>query len=169
MQVRVGYRQPRQYSLTPSRKRMGKAVARGSKKAIVQECFKDTVTTKHVLNHLGKILRREMKAMVSDNTGSLLRSQEIESMQNFSWDVVLQELHAHAPNLLHLLNSITSTKTDRDNQKAIIGMCASILLKHRYSKMSLVQKILSVILYAGHTSKQVSTTLILNRKNFILL
>ena len=83
--------------------------------------------------------------------------------------MVLQELHVHAHNLLHLLNSITSTKTDRDNQKAIIGMCASILLKHRYSKMSLVQKIVSVILYAGHTSKQVSMTLILNRKNFILL
>ena len=80
--------------------------------------------------------------------------------------MVLQELHVHAPNLLHLLNSITSTKTDRDNQKAIIGMCASILLKHHYSKMSLVQKIVSVILYAGHTSKQV-VRLLLNRKNFI--
>ena len=96
---------------------MGKAIARGSKKAIVQECFKDVIATKHV--------------MVSDNTGSVLRSQEIESMQNFSWDFVVQELSVHAPNLLQLLHSITSTKTDRDNQKAIIGMRASILLKHR--------------------------------------
>ena len=90
-------------------------------------------------------------------------------MQNFIWDVVLLELHVHAPNFLHLLNSITSTKTDRDNQKAIIAMCASILWKHRYSKMSLVQMIVSVILYAGHTLKQVSMTLIFNRKKFILL
>ena len=109
---------------------MGKAIARGSKKAIVQECFKDAVATKHVLDHLSNILRREMKTMVSDNAGSVLRSQEIESMQNLSWDFVIQELSVHAPNLLQLLHSITSTKTDRDNQKAIIGMCASIMLKH---------------------------------------
>ena len=52
-----------------------------------------------------------------------------------------------------ILSSITKTKSERANQNAIIGMCATILLKHRYSKMSLVQKIISTILYAGHTSK----------------
>ena len=136
------YKPPKRYTLTPSRKRIGKAVARGSKKNnIAQECFKDPVTTKYVINHLGNTLQREMKVMVSDNTSSVLRSQDIESMKNFSWDLVLQELHMHAPNFLHLLTSLTKTKTNRENQKAIIGVCASILLKYRYSKMSLVQKI----------------------------
>ena len=67
--------------------------------------------------------------MVSDNIGSVLRSQEIESMQNFSWDFVIQELSVHAPNFLQLLHSIMSTKTDRDNQKAIIGHVCFNLVK----------------------------------------
>jgi len=152
-------KQSRQYNLTPSRRQIGKAVARGSRKTNAQECFRDSGTMQYVLDHLGNILRSEMKAMISDNTGSVLRSQDIKTMQNFSLDLILQELHVHAPSFPCLLHSITSTKTDRDNQKAIIGMCASILLKHRYIRMSSVQKILSIILYAGHTSKQVNVIL----------
>ena len=34
-------------------------------------------------------------------------------------------------------------------------MCVSLLLKLRYSKMALVQRMVSIILYAGHAGKQV--------------
>ena len=148
----MGYKQPRSFTLTPSRKRIGKAVARSSKKAIAQECFKDPVTTKYVLDHLCGIIRREMKTMVADETNSILRNP---GMECFTWDLIIEELGANAPNFLHLLHAMTKTKSVRKNRKAIIGVCASILLKHHYSKMSLVQKIISTILYAGHTSKQV--------------
>ncbi len=67
--------------------------------------------------------------------------------------LVENELKQHTPNFFHLLGSITKTKSTRPNEKATIGVCAAILLKHWYSKMSLVQKI---TLYAGHTSKQLS-------------
>ena len=42
-----------------------------------------------------------------------------------------------------------------DDTTSIIGVCAVILLKQRH-KMSMFQKIVSIVLYAGHTSKQVS-------------
>ena len=93
--------------------------------------------------------------MVSDHTSSVLRNQNTESMENFTWDPLLDELQVHAPYLFQLLSSFTQTKSERENQMAIIGVCASILLKHRYSKMSLVQKVISLLLYTGHASKQV--------------
>ena len=41
----------------------------------------------------------------------------------------------------------------------VIGTCVAILLKHRNPKLSLLQKIISLVLYAGHASKQVHKSL----------
>lgn len=123
--------------------------------AVAKECLKDPITNKHIMNIVGNKMRKEMKAMVSDNVNSVMRSQGIDELKSFNWDILIQELTIHAPTLLNILISITKTITPRENQKAIIGICATILLKQRYSKMSLVQKIISIILYAGHASKQV--------------
>lgn len=110
---------------------------------------------KYVLGSLGSAIKKELKAVASDDN-SLLKGQSIPSMKNFGWEKVLDELKLHAPIFLHIFQSITTTKSERPNQNAIIGMCASLLLKHRYSKMSMMQKIVSIILHAGRASKQVS-------------
>lgn len=153
IQVHVAYKKSKFYTLTPTRKKFGKAIARGSKYTIAKECFKDPTTRKFALDCLGNILRKEMKVMMSDNTNSILRGSDIKC---FTWDILLNELKQHSPNFFHLLGCLTKTKSTRPNEKATIGVCAAILLKHRYFKMSLVQKITSIILYSGHTSKQVS-------------
>ena len=152
----MGYKRPKSYLLTPRRRRIGKAVGRGSRKAIARECIKDSITLKYALGFLGNAIKKEMKALASDSSNSVLKGQNIPSMSNFGWEKVLEELNVHAPILLQLLRSVTTTKSVRPNQNAIIGMCVSLLLKHCYSKMSMMQKIVSVILYAGHASKQVS-------------
>ena len=36
-----------------------------------------------------------------------------------------------------------------------IGLCVAIMLKYRRPTMSLVQKLIAVILYSGHSSKKV--------------
>ncbi len=144
------------YSLTPSRRRLGKAVARSSKSSIAKACFTDPITTKYAMNYLGTLLRREIQVLVSHDTNSMLQSQDIRSMETFTWDVIMEELRLHAPKLLILFQAITETKQkDEHKRNGIIGMCVSILLKYRLSRMSLVQKIISVIIYAGHASKQV--------------
>ena len=77
-QILVGYRPTKNYTLTPSRKKIGKAVAHGSKKALAKQCMEDPVTKRHLFDLVGLSLRREMKVMVSDSTNSLLKSQEVE-------------------------------------------------------------------------------------------
>ena len=99
-----------------------------------------------------------MKVMVSDKVNSILRSQSANELKPFDWNLLIEELTLHAPYLLNILTGITKTNTPRTNQSAIIGVCTAILLKHRYNRMSLVQKILSIVLYSGHASKQVTIT-----------
>ena len=94
--------------------------------------------------------------MASDNAGSIMRSQSIEDMKGFTWKKALDDVALHAPTLLYVLESLTETKTERSNREAVIVVCSSLLFKHRYQYMSIVQKIVSLILYTGHSSKKVS-------------
>ena len=76
---------------------------------------------------------------------------------DFQWGGLLNELDIHAPALMIILNNATHEawheKQNRDGAK---GICAAILLKFCFDKMSVVQKLISCILYAGHSGKQVS-------------
>jgi hypothetical protein len=154
--VHVKYKQPRTYRLTPKRKRVGKAIARGSKKALAEECFKDPVIKKYMMAKLGKVFRSELGAMCSVKVSSILLKRSEDVYAEFSWDMLYAELKANAATFLSILESCTQTRRPRRNRKATIGICAAILLKYRFSKMSLVQRILSLILYAAHSGKQVS-------------
>ena len=89
------------------------------------------------------------------NTNSILCNQSSDALNTFTWGKLHDELAERAPLLLTLLEMCTHTRKPRINRQAVIGLCAVILLKFRFSKMSLVQKIVSLILYAGHAGKQV--------------
>jgi len=79
--------------------------------------------------------------------------------------VLLDELQDTAPTLLHLLRSCVTVKkppshqwkTNRSRDTTIVGLCAAILLRHRNYQMNLVQRVISIMLYSGHASKQVYT------------
>ena len=125
---------------------------------MVDECFKDPAMQKYILERVGRIVRSELCRMCSEKISSCLRKQEEDIYGEFTWEMIHDELKANAPVLLSLLQACTLTRKSRENRKAVIGICVAILLKHRFSKMSLVQRIISLILYAGHSGKQVSVT-----------
>ena len=156
IQIQVAYKNPKTYLLTPKRKHIGKAVARKSKKTIASEALKDQQTKQYIIKLIGKELAKEVQVMCSDAVKSILQSRDPEHLKHFSWDVLLCELTEFAPILKDLLFSATKTQLPRANTNAIIGTCAAILMKHCNSRMNLVQKINSLVLYAAHTSKQVS-------------
>ncbi len=68
---------------------------------------------------------------------------------------VMEEMKVYAPTLLNILLSCTKTNHPRSNHIATICFIVSIIFKFRYARMSLFQRILSLILYAGHCGKQV--------------
>ena len=158
-QISVNYKaRPRHYSLlTPRRRRMGKCVARGSKKALVDQCYADPETKKFIMKKIGRVLKEEVKKMCSSKVNSVLSSQSKDVLKTFKWNDLTDELIMHAPTLMNVLYSCTETKSSRDNRTAIICTCAAIIFKHRFPHMSLIQRIISLILHAGHCGKQVNT------------
>lgn len=121
----------RKYNLTPSRRNVGKAVARRSKKALILHALNDPVAKAYVVKRMGVLLKQELAEMCSDKVNSFLRSQSASALE-FEWDTLLAELAVHAPMLLPLLLSCTSTRRPRQNRNAVIGMCCALLLKFRY-------------------------------------
>ena len=85
--------------------------------------------------------------------------QSKNSLNGFEWDKHLIIFSTSAPVLLRLLKSATIIRGIRNNLLAVIGMCITLLLKHRNPMINLIQRMMSFILYAGHCSKQVSSTL----------
>ena len=137
------------------KKIMGKAIARKSKATIVRECLKDPIMFNYVISNVSRILQSELRKMCSTEANSALKQHLPRNFQDFTWNVLIKEAQVHAPVLLALMKACNKTKSPRSNRIGIIGFCIAILLKFHCVKMSLVQKILSLILYAGHSGKQV--------------
>lgn len=123
---------------------------------VATECFRDPDTRKYLIAQIGTAVKSEVRAMCSDKANSDLRSQSQDDLKTFTWSRLLAELSVHAPILYSILRAATSVKRARPNTDAVIGTCVAIILKHRFSKMSLFQNILSLVIYSGHPSKQVS-------------
>ena len=84
---------------------------------------------------------------------SLQRARDSSTLQEFNWDAIVDEATEHALNLVQLLAECTKRKKIRDDTKSIIGMLLSLLCKNRNPKMTLFQRMISLVLYAGHSAK----------------
>ena len=90
------------------------------------------------------MIRNELHILCSPATKSISDSQCLSDLSDFTWKKLIGKLEIHAPVLLTILKDATVTRNEKPNREAIIGMCVVLLLKHRYYKMSLVQKILAL-------------------------
>ena len=71
--------------------------------SVVVECVKDKQTRKHVVSAVGQVIRKEIKELCSNRISSVQRLKDVKSLQDFSWDTIVDEAAQHAPNLVHLL------------------------------------------------------------------
>ena len=121
-------------------------------------CFlKATPLKEAVIDQVATTIRRECAQVCSRNRGdSCLRvlSGTAQELKDFRWRMLRRELKKKAPTLLRLLEVAASGRTQFD--PTIVGMVAALLLRGRNSQLCLLQSIVSVILYAGHTGKQVN-------------
>ena len=101
-----------------------------------------------------KVGAKELVHICSTKFKSTLLQHSKHDMTNFSWSSIIAEMKDHAPILLEILLAATHTKQRRSNQELVIAMC-TMLCKLRRAEMSTAQKVISMILYAGHSSKQV--------------
>ncbi len=131
-------------------------MARKSPKAIADECMKNRESYDHIVAIVCRSIREEVRTIASTKMQSALLCKSKESIYGFRWQPVKLELQTHAPLLLRVLNAATTTRTERMNQDIVVVMCFALILKHRNPTINLLQKIISLILYSGHCSKQVN-------------
>ena len=62
---------------------MGKSIARGCKKSLVDQCYEDPVTRGLMMKKLEIVSKREMNVMCEVKTGSILSSGLRDHMKNF--------------------------------------------------------------------------------------
>ena len=105
VQVTIQYRDhPKSYLLTPSRKKVGKLVARGSKITIVDQFFKDLQLRKHMVAKIGRVVQDEISVMSFNKYCSVLQNHSVHS---FSCEGIVAEMEGCAPTLLSILQMCT--------------------------------------------------------------
>lgn len=152
--MHVGYKRPRTFLLIPQRKHLGKAVARRSKTAIAAECMKDRAVQKHILKLVGKMVHAEIKKFCSHSANSILKRDDPQCIKTFSWESFNCEISKFAPVLKSILQATCKTRVSSTNFNVVMCVCVA-LLRNRDPRMNLIQKIISLLLYGGHSSKQV--------------
>ena len=111
--------------LTPSRKHIGRAIARGSRMSVVSHCFEDPVLRDLIINKIGRVVQSEVATLCTDKCNSVLRCHSKEELVKFKWQSVNQEMRVYSPTLLSLLHAATRTQRDRPNRDAVITMCSA--------------------------------------------
>ena len=140
------------FCITPSRRRICKP--------LIKIIFKHVHTKCHNK-------RLELYALTSFHLSGEISFWE--SLISLDFDQIFEEMNSKTPTLLTLLKNCLKTKTPRSNGKIMLAMTAGIIFKHRRSSCSLLQRVISLVLYAGHSAKQVHNFLIALGTNILLL
>lgn len=114
---------------------------------------------KYLAVGMGRLMKYELNRLCSRQANSILRSRNRSDVINFPWVQVLEEVNEHCPLLLRFLNAITATKKIRSNHLHFMVTIVCLMVKYKNSHMSLFQKLVSSILYAGHSGTIVYTRL----------
>ena len=152
--------------LTRSLKRVGKSVGRRKPASIARQVMCHPRIKKQVIGEVGRLMQEEMKEMCKTKTSSLLRGMRVQDMSSFTFEGLADELRKNAPTFTQLMfDCVTRKRRIRVNQKrksfiakdaTIVGICASIILRHRNRHMNLFQRIVSVLLYSNNVPEQVN-------------
>lgn len=147
------------FQITPTRRRICRPLIRKNYQSFSNQCAQNACTRKAMIKTVSCILSREIAGICSDKHHSVVRSKSIEVLSSFDCKEIIDELCSHAPTLLSLLRACLKTKAPRSNEDLILAVISGIILKHRRPSCSLIQQVISLILYAGHSAKQVCNTI----------
>ena len=147
-------------------KSLAQSIGRLSYSSVARQTMKVDRVRKRVMEIIAADIQKELTRACARRSKSVLRNPTAESLINFTWEKLLSELDTCAPTFMHILRGIVQVKrrerkpvkrSYRPSEKAVLGVCAAIMLKNRNVHMNLLQCIVSLILYNGHASKQVRT------------
>ena len=111
-----------------------------------------------LLDRVGALLKKEFQCLCSEEVSQLLTN--LPKLSDFSWINYLEVIKSHAPFIVNLLLMILSGKKKNENVNQITGLIISIITCFKRNSRNIVQKIVSILLYAHHCSKEVMNLLL---------
>lgn len=116
--------------------------------------MKDPCKQKFMADCLGKAICHEIRNFCSANE-IMLKGNTRDDLIDFSFTSICLQATNHMPILTKLLGWCLKTRTERQNWKAVTSVIISIIIKHRRPQLCILQKVLSLLLYSGRSSKKV--------------
>lgn len=163
LQAKIFYScKPKSYYVTPTRRCICKPLIRKSYRSFAVHSLRGNKRTRAaIVKEVGRELRQEVAAICSDTFKSVMRQKSKAAIKKFHHTSVtlMRELETKAPTLLSLLKSCMKTRKPRSNTGTVIAMIVSVICKNRRPSACQFQRVISLILYAGHCSKQASITI----------
>lgn len=147
---------PKTFIITPERRRSIIALGRRNYKSAAAKIVTNMKTHSYAMDALVRQIRREMKTICSLKHNSILRDKH-EAIQKFSWETIWLELKQQVPTLVSMVQRLLPKA---ENSFLSFVMC--IILKKRCRNMCLLQRTISILLYANASNKQVMYYFIIN-------
>lgn len=149
-QVKIHYsKSSKTCDLTPQRAVAVAQLSRGHFESAADNLVKHEQLDKHIMYSLCRQIKGEMDNICSLKHNSMLRDQH-EAIKNFSWKTLWFEFSQGVPALVKFLTSILPNADEK-----FLSFLIAIILKKRCKHMSLVQRMISILLYGNATNKQV--------------
>ena len=137
------------FDLTPNKKKAIISYTKRHYRAAAKKITTSKDMSEPIRISLTQQIRKEMAEICSTEHHSILRDTH-EAVKRFSWEIVWSEYQCKVPTLFTFLSGLLP-KAD----KRFIAFIISLLLKKRCKHMSLVQRVISLLLYGNAAKKQV--------------
>ena len=155
-QATIHYKKPKHYRMTPQRRKICKPLIRRSYNSFAAKTMQNKSARKAIITQIGQLIHKEIVGLCSDKCDFILRNKSKTALKEFQFDTFVEQLRCHAPTLVSLFKSCLRTRTARRNSNLVLGLLIGIICKFRRQSCCLLQRIISLVLYAGHSSKKVS-------------
>ena len=89
---------------------------------------------------------------------SVLKDTSVEALESVEWCNVMKEMKNRAPDILDFIATVAAPRLKKnvDAQVPPVCMVYAMTMNQRWQELSLVQKIATIILGVGHSSKKVN-------------
>lgn len=117
---------------------------------VIEQCVKGIIIDK---------MNKDCKMLCSKKSPSVLRTPRAKHSKLakvFSWHDILNEMKERAPDILNILTTIAAPKLKLHGQQVPpICMAYALLMNTRNRELSMVQKMNTVVIGAGHATEKV--------------
>ena len=147
---------------TPNRKKTIASLSRRNYRAAATAFVNVELAKPHMIAQVAKFIQEEMKRICSLEHNSILRSQH-DQIKSFNWESILTEFEQNVPTLILLLRHLMPKADGK-----LLSFIVAIILKRRCKHMSLVQRVISVMLYGNTAQKEVGVLVIKTTLYYLL-